>query len=354
MEAVHNCLHIGKKLDTCVFATSEKYGEFGREGAAEWLKRIALSNEFGLFVLIVIAVLVFSGLASGFLSNFNLYLLGRIIAVNAMIGFSMMVVLVTGGLNLAVGAIGVCVAMTCGWLIEDIGLPWYVAMALAIGVGAGLGAINGLGVVWSGIHSFIITLATMSIFFGGMIFLTRAESFREMPDILTDFSRLRFFGVVSAMLIPTGIVAVLLSVLYRLTRTGKEMLAAGAQPAAAEQSGLRVKRLFVLCHALSGAVAGCAGLMLLARNGAAIPAMAGNLGQDWLLIAFLGPVLGGAALLGGHVSVLGAFLGATLVSILSNGLLLIQVGEFWVQACLGLMLLLAVVLDKFRRMFVKT
>ncbi|WP_299949453.1 ABC transporter permease [uncultured Ruegeria sp.] len=336
-----------------MFATSEKYREFGREGATDWLKRIALSNEFGLFALIVVAVLVFSSLASGFLSNFNLYLLGRIIAVNTMIGFSMMVVLVTGGLNLAVGAIGVCVAMTCGWLIEDIGLPWYIAIALAIVVGAGLGAINGLLVVWSGLHSFIITLATMSIFFGGMIFLTRAESFREMPGVFTDFSRLKFFGSVSAMLIPTCIVAVLLGILYRLTRTGKEMLAAGAQPAAAEQSGLRVKKLFVLCHVLSGAVAGCAGLMLLARNGAAIPAMAGNLGQDWLLIAFLGPVLGGAVLLGGYVSVLGAFLGATLVSVLSNGLLLIQVGEFWVQACLGLMLLLAVVLDKVRRLFVE-
>nr|WP_276562452.1 ABC transporter permease [Hoeflea prorocentri] len=304
--------------------------------------------------MIVIAVLVFASLASGFLSNFNLYLLGRIIAVNAMIGFSMMVVLVTGGLNLAVGAIGVCVAMTCGWLIEDIGLPWYLAMLLAIGVGAGLGAINGFGVVWSGLHSFIVTLATMSIFFGGMIFLTRAESFREMPELFTEFSRLKFFGILSAMLIPTVIVAVLLGALYHFTRIGKEMLAAGAQAAAAEQSGLRVSRLFVMCHALSGAVAGCAGLMLLARNGAAIPAMAGNLGQDWLLIAFLGPVLGGTLLLGGQVSVLGAVLGAALVSILSNGLLLVQVGEFWVQACLGLMLLLAVVLDKFRRSFVQT
>jgi ribose transport system permease protein len=127
------------------------------------------------------------------------------------------------------------------------------------------------------------------------------------------------------------------------------MLAAGARAPAAELSGVRVGRTFVLCHMLSGGLAGVAALMLVARTGAALPSMAGDLGQDWLLPAFLGPVLGGAALSGGRVSVLGAFLGSALVSELTNGLLQFRVGEFWVQSYLGLLLLIAVLLDLGRR-----
>jgi ribose transport system permease protein len=102
---------------------------------------------------------------------------------------------------------------------------------------------------------------------------------------------------------------------------------------------------------LSGVIAAIAALLVVARNGAAIPSMAGQLGQDWLLPAFLGPVLGGTLLSGGRVSVFGTFLGAALVTILTNGLLLLRVGEFWVQSCLGLLLLLAVLVDKLRRMY---
>ncbi|MGA1127399.1 MAG: ABC transporter permease, partial [bacterium] len=82
--------------------------------------------------------------------------------------------------------------------------------------------------------------------------------------------------------------------------------------------------------------------------GAAIPSMTGHIGQDWLLPAFLAPVLGGTLLSGGKVSVLGTFFGAVLVSLLTNGLLLLQVSEFWVQAVLGALLLSAVLLEKLR------
>jgi ribose transport system permease protein len=166
------------------------------------------------------------------------------------------------------------------------------------------------------------------------------------------FGRLRYFGYVSPLIFVSAGVGLLLSALYRLTPVGREMLAAGANAAAAELSGVRVGRTYVLCHMLSGALAGVAALMSIARTGAAIPSMAGDLGQDWLLPAFLGPVLGGTLLAGGRVSVLGAFLGSALVSELTNGLLQFRIGEFWLQTYLGLMLLAAVLLDLGRRKLV--
>lgn len=310
-----------------------------------------LSNEFGLILLIAFFTIVFGTVASGFLSPFNLFAMGRTAAVNVMIGLSMMAVIVTGGLNLAAGAIGVCAAMFCGFLIEIIGVPWPIALALAVLFGSGLGFINGFMVVKTGLHSFIITLATMSIFFGVMVFLTRAEAFRGLPPEFAAFGRYKIALYFSPMLLVTLACALLLGWLYRRTSLGREMLAAGANPEAAELSGVHVGRVFVLCHMLSGALAGVAALMVMARNGAAIPSMAGQLGQDWLLPAFLAPVLGGALLTGGKAPVLGTCLGAILVTLLTGGLLMLQVGEFWVQAFLGLLLLAAVLMDKARRTY---
>ena len=316
------------------------------------LARAALSNEFGLVALIAVFGAWFALATPGFASPFNLFTLGRIAAIDVMIGFSMMVVIVTGGLNLSVGAIGACSAMVFGWLSQRFGLPLVLTIPAALAMGAALGAVNGQLIVRSGLHSFIITLATMSIFFGVMVFVTRAEAFRTLPPAVLAFGRLRYFGYVSPLLLVSASVGLALAALYRLTPLGREMLAAGANAVAAELSGVRVGRVFVRCHMLSGALAGVAALMAIARTGAAIPSMAGDLGQDWLLPAFLGPVLGGTLLSGGRVSVSGAFLGSVLVSELTNGLLQFRVGEFWLQTYLGLMLLAAVLIDLMRRKLV--
>ena len=315
--------------------------------------RFLLSNEFGLIALVILFAVIFSALSPMFLSKFSLFALGRTAAVNIMIGFSMMVVIITGGLNLSVGAIGVSAAMCGGWLMEAFGMPFVPGVLGGLAMGAALGWINGIIIVRSGLHSFIITLATMSIFFGVMIFLTQAESFREISPTFTGFGRAKIIGVISPLLIATIVVALFLSVLFRFTAIGRQMLAAGANPRAAELSGIPVDRMIVYCHMLSGGLAAVAGLMLVSRTGAAIPSMAGQLGQDWLLPAFLGPVLGGTLLTGGRVSVLGTLLGAFLVTMLTSGLLLLQVGAFWVQTYLGLLLLAAVLLDLARRSFLE-
>jgi ribose transport system permease protein len=310
-----------------------------------------LTNEFGLVGLILVFGIVFALATPGFGSPFNLFTLGRSMAIDIMIGFSMMVVIVTGGLNLSVGAIGVCVAIGCGWLIEIAGFPLFLAIPAALALGAALGALNGILIVRSGLHSFIITLATMSVFFGVMLFLTRAQAYRQLPPELSAFGKMRLVGYFSPLLLVSVAAGLLLAGLYRLTPLGREMLAAGAKAPAAELSGVRVGRTFVICHALSGVLAGVAAIMVVSRNGAAIPSMAGNLGQDWLLPAFLGPVLGGTVLAGGRASVLGTFLGAVLVSVLTSGLLQFRIGEFWVQTWLGSLLLLAVLMDLARRSF---
>lgn len=316
-----------------------------------FVRRTLLSVEFGLLVLLVLFGAAFALLTHGFTSPFNLFALARTGTVNMLVGLAMMTVIVTGGLDLSVGAIGVSASMMAGWLMQTQSAPLPLGILAALVTGAALGLINGQLIVRSGMHSFVVTLGTMSVFFGAMIVLTKAQPFNDLPAGFSDFARIHYVRVLSPMLLVGLGAAALLHLLYRCTDTGRDMLAAGANPRAALLSGVNVPRAITLCHGLAGLLAALAGLMLSMRNGAAIPSMAGNLGQDWLLPAFLGPVLGGALLAGGRVSVPGAVLGSLLVTVLNSGLLLLHVGEFWVQFFLGVLLLGAVLIDKGRQRF---
>jgi ribose transport system permease protein len=322
-------------------------------GRAPAALRLVLSNEFGLAVLIALTLLVFSVTLPGFTSPFSLFTIGRQIGIDTMIGLAMMAVIVTGGLDLSVGAIGVCAAMAFGWLAQSVGLPLAFAVPCAVAFGASLGFVNGYTVVTSGVHSFIITLASMSIFFGVMIFLTKAVSFNGLPLEVQAFGKMKIYKVLSPLLVISVVMCGLLTLFYRLTVLGRQMLAAGANARAAELSGIRTGRMIMACHALTGALAAVAALMVTARTGASVPSMAGHLGQDWLLPAFLAPVLGGTLLSGGRVSVVGTLLGAAFVNVMTSGLLLMRVGEFWILASLGVMLLVAVLADRARQIFLK-
>lgn len=307
---------------------------------------VRAANIGGLALIILILGTVVYSISPRFLSPFNIFTLTRNLAIDTVIGFAMMVVLACGHMNLAVGSIGVSAIMTTGWLLEGIGLPIPLAIAGGLVAGAALGWVNGMLTVKTGIHSFVITLATASLYFGAMLILTKAEAYRELPAAFNALGKARF-GYYSALLVVTGVVAAGLFILFKFSVIGRQILAAGANPVAAEMSGAPVGRALVTAHTLSGLIAGVAGVMVTARLAAALP----SVGADWLLPSFLAPLLGGTLLIGGFVSVVGAVLGAVLVTVLQNGLVLLDVGSFWVQFYLGVTLLAAVGLDRWRSVY---
>jgi len=305
---------------------------------------IRAANVGGLAIIILLLSTIIASLAPGFLSAFNLFSLTRNLAIDTVIGFAMMVVLACGHFNLAVGSIGVSAIMATGYFLEGLGLPIVVSIAGGLAIGTLMGWMNGMLVVKTGIHSFIITLATASLYFGLMLIISKAEAFRNLPDAFNALGKQRFLGPYSSMLFITGIVTAALLILFKYSVIGRQILASGANPLATEMSGAPVKRAIVVAHTLSGLLAGIAGVMVTARLAAALP----SVGADWLLPSFLAPVLGGTLLIGGHVSVIGTLLGAGLVTILQNGLVLLKVGSFWIQFYLGITLLIAVGLDRWR------
>ncbi len=310
--------------------------------------RLEIAPQLGLAVIIGLLVLVFALKQPGFVSAFNLFGMGRSLAVDVTVGFSQMVVLATGGMNLAVGAIGVCAVMFAGYLMQDVGLPVPLAFLLPVVLGGLLGWLNGVTIVRTGVNAFIVTLASANLYSGAMLILTKAQPINGLPPVVGSIGSYKILGYASPALIVALLVGAALYVFYRYSVPGKETLMAGANPRAAGISGIPVARTVIVAHTLSGILAGIAGLMVVVRVGAAMPAVGGD---DWLLPSFLGPVLGGTALAGGFVSVLGTFLGAMLVTVIRSGLLVLNIGNFWLQLFLGLFLLGAVLAQRYRGVF---
>ncbi len=306
------------------------------------------ANTLGLLFVTLLLIITISFVTPSFLSPFNVFAVTRNLASDAIIGFAMMAVLALGHMNLAVGAIGVCAVMVTGYTLEHLGLPIPLAVLAALATGGVLGALNGLLVVRSGVQSFIITLATASLYLGLMLILTHAEAFRNLPPEFSALGNSRV-GSISGFLVITLIVYGALVLLFDFSVLGRQILATGANIVAAGLSGVPVNRVIILAHALSGVLAGVAGVLVTARLAAALP----SVGEDWVLPSFLGPLIGGTLLAGGFVSVSGALLGAILVSVLQNGLVLLNVSGFWIQFFLGLTLLAAVGLDRWRSVLVQ-
>ena len=316
--------------------------------AARLLSMIQTANTGGLLFVILLLIATISAIAPSFLSPFNLFALTRNLASDAIIGFGMMVVLALGQMNLALGAIGVCAVMVTGYTLEQLGLPIPVAVLAALATGGLLGMLNGLLIVGTGINAFVITLATASLFTGLMLIVTKATTFHNLPP---EFSALGYsrVGPISGFLVVTLIVCGALFLLFNFSVLGRQILATGANMVAAGLSGVPVNRVIIIAHALSGVLAGVAGVLVTAHLAAALP----SIGEDWLLPSFLAPLLGGTLLAGGFVSVSGALLGAILVSVLQNGLVLFNVNGFRIQFFLGLALLAAVGLDRWRTVLVQ-
>ena len=315
-------------------------------GFQAWL--VEQSNTLGLAAIIALLWIVFTALAPGFrvavqpLRDFQVAS-----PSTSSSAYSTMVVLATGGMNLAIGSIGVCSVMLVGYLMQKLGLPVPLAFAGGLALGALLGFANGVAIVRSGVNSFIITLASASLFMGGMLILTKATIYNGVPPDDRGF-RAHALGLRIAAAAHRA----------RDWRGAPRPLSLHcARPRDSRRRRERPRRRAFRRAGRAGhdhrstRFPAClrrrAGLMLMTRLGAAMP----SIGQDWLLPSFLAPVLGGTLLAGGFVSIIGTMLGALLVTTIRSGLLILQVGNFWLQLFLGVILLLAVMLDRYRGVY---
>lgn len=305
----------------------------------------------------LIALLAVLGLVLGFFASqidgyFNARLFNRIsssVAIMALIACAQTLVILTRNIDLSVGAVTGFAAYAAGTIVTAFpGVP-PVALALAaMAVGAGFGIVNGLLVAVLRVPSIIVTLATMAMFRSLLVEFSGAQSITtdQLPEWLTSFPNTVLFAVAGVEIRAAFGLAVVVVVLLHLALTRlrplRRLFAVGSNPEAAEMAGIDQRAVVFWAFVASGALAGLAGFVFLARFGN-ITVVAG-LGFELKSVA--AAVVGGVNIFGGSGSVLGAFLGAVLVDVIDTSLVRWEVvSEFWREAVLGILILTAVAVD---------
>lgn len=289
--------------------------------------------------LLAIGVVVFASASPYFLTASNLADLGSTAAVTTMVAAPAVFLIVAGQMDLSVGATAGFCGVVLASLTPDLGLAGALAVTAALGLGVGL--LNGSLVTLLGIHSFAVTIGSLALL-RGLAYLLPSG----LPVIMPGFTTLgtaRPLGIPLPILLAVVVWVAALLVLRR-TPCGRDGVRIGALPAGHRFGSSRAKLLVLAGFAASGLGAALAGTILTSQFGTGIPNAANGLELTVLAVV----LLGGGALDGGRGSVLGALLAVLTVSVLANGLSLLNVSPYWTQVASGALVLLALVLDRWR------
>jgi erythritol transport system permease protein len=313
-------------------------------------------------LIALFAVLAFFGMtAPNFLDVETLVLMAKHVSINAILALGMTFVVITGGIDLSVGSIVGLAGMVAGGLI-NYGLPlapWHVTLfpdvagviLLTIGVGILVGALNGALVTWLNVAPFIATLGTLYIARGAALLLSGGETFANLvgrPQFHNTGFPVLGAGMLAHVPVSVWILAVTSVIAaYVAGRTifGRRVYAVGGNERAAVLSGVPVNRVKLVVYMISGACAALAGLIVASELVAAHPAS----GESFELNAIAATVLGGTSLSGGRGTIWGTIVGAFVIGILGDGLVMLGVSSFWQMVIKGTVIIAAVVLDQLQQ-----
>jgi ribose transport system permease protein len=307
------------------------------------LGRITKSSGGGTLVFLVVLSIIMAASKSSFLTVDNwANILNQSVFVG-ILAVGMTIVLVSGGIDLSVGAVAGLTAGIVAWLMgHGVPAPWAFIDALLLGIG--LGIINGLVITRLRVPDFIATLAMLGVARGVLFVWTQGVPFLdyETSAYRTIGGLDRIVWVITLPMLILAVIAIAATVLLRKSRFGSHLRASGSNAEGARLSGVSVDRVKISVYALSGALAALVGILLAGRLTTVEP----TLGNGMELNAIAAAVLGGAALTGGRGSIPGAVIGAITLAVIQNSINLLGIEPAWETLIVGAVLLIAVVLDR--------
>jgi len=274
-----------------------------------------------------------------FATGGNLYLVSRQIAYTAIVALGVFFVILTSGIDLSIGSIVGLSGVLCGLALAA-GLPPVLAVGVGLLTGALVGAVNGTIVAYVGVTPFIVTLGMLSMARGTVLVITHGDSIRKIPE---SFIRAGVTDVLGLPLpvIVLGAVAVAAHVVLNHTGFGRWIYAVGSNEEATALSGVNTRRVKFLTYVLSGLLSSITGVLFIARFRSA----QANAGFMMELDAIAAAVIGGTSLLGGQGTVPGVLIGATIMGVIRNGLVLMEVSSYWQELIIGSIIVLAAIID---------
>jgi ribose transport system permease protein len=296
-----------------------------------------------LLALLVLLWIILSLATTSFASANNISNLLRQGSMIAILAVGQTFVIITGGIDLSVGAV-VGFATVVAAMLINAGVPVFLAILITLLVGVAIGLFHGFGIVKMGLPPFIITLATLTSLRGIGLLITNGNSISINNDAFQTFSRNSFVGIPNLfwMVILVGIPAY---IFLHHSRWGRYLFSVGSNAEASRLSGVNVQRTIYMAYTLSGLCAAFVGVLLASRIGIGNPTQA----EGWELQAIASSVIGGTSLFGAVGSIHGPLLGAFILATINNGANLLNVNAFWQRIITGVLIIVIVYFDGLRR-----
>lgn len=307
----------------------------------EVLKRLMKMRESMIFIIVVSIFVVMSFASPYFLTTANVLALLLGLSIEAIIAVAMVNLMVSGGFDMSVGSVVAFTGAATGMLLRS-GVPVIVAILIGIAIGAFVGFCNGFIVAKIGINPFVTTLASLSIYRGLTLILTKGQNITGLGSAFKAIGQSKILGI--QMPIWYAVILMIIGdILLRKSRFFRQNYYIGGNEKAAKLSGIDVVKMKIFNYMLTGAFAAIAGIVMTSRLGAA--SVTAGTGLELRVITAV--IIGGASLNGGEGTVTGAFLGSLLMALIINALTLLGVDVYWQTFVIGATLIFAVLIDQF-------
>ncbi len=306
------------------------------------LRRLLISQEGVLFLIMLVSVLFLATRTDKFLTVDNLLQQGRFMAEVGLIAIPMTYIIITGGIDLSVGSILGLTAIVLGWTWQELGFPLELAIITGIISGTIAGFVNGLFIVRVGVPPLIMTLATLALYRGLAEGISEARSARGYPEWFFQLGQGELLGIPTQLWLLIIAVVIFAIVLAR-TRLGRALYAIGNNETGARFSGLTVNRHLLFIYTFSGFMSAVAGYIFVSR----VSTTRSDMGTGIELDVIAAVVLGGTSIFGGTGSIPGAIIGVVLIQLLKNGLVLTGVTSDATIVVIGSVLIFAILVNNF-------
>ncbi|KFK97651.1 ribose ABC transporter permease [Serratia sp. Ag1] len=309
------------------------------------LKRALLGDlmqTVGILPILILIVAIFGFVAPNFFTDANLLNIARQASINIVLAAGMTFIILTGGIDLSVGSMlgtTAVVAMAVSLMPGVAGL----AIPLALLAGLGMGLFNGILVAYAGLPPFIVTLGTYTALRGAAYLLADGTTIIN-SDISFEWIGNAYLGPIPWLVVIAFAVIALCWFILRRTTLGVHIYAVGGNMQAARLTGIKVGAVLLFVYGMSGLLSGLGGVMSASR----LYSANGNLGMGYELDAIAAVILGGTSFVGGIGTITGTLVGALIIATLNNGMTLMGVSYFWQLVIKGAVIIVAVMIDKYR------
>lgn len=308
---------------------------------SQWFLR---KQESSVILVLVLYCIVVGMVNPTFFSPSNIINVLRATGFTLIIVVGMTLVLITAGLDLSVGSVFALGAIICG-ICCSVGLPIWLSILAGVGIGSLCGLFIGATIVKTGIPPLMITLGMQYIGRGLVSAITKGVPVYPLPKSFVSIEATKLFGAIPAIVPISLLFALVGHILLSKTTFGRSVYALGGNQEAARISGININQTKIIVYMLTSALAAFAGIMMASRLGSAEP----STGTGLELKVICACIIGGVSSFGGTGTVLGATLGAVFMEVITNSLTLMKISVYWQNLVFGVILIVAVLLDQYKR-----